>query len=345
MINILIVDDSAIVRKILTEELSAIEDFNVIDTATDPYMAREKIAQMRPDVITLDVEMPRMDGLSFLAKLMEHFPVPVVVVSSLTPKNSKTALRALELGAIEVVSKPYSGFTNATITPLVRAIRAAAHANMSNQIKYKKTNNAFVPKNNFSVKTNHNIIAIGASTGGTKAIETILQKLPSNIPGIVIVQHMPEVFTASFAARLNSICKIDVKEARDNDQIVPGVALVAPGNHHLLLQSNGINYSVTLKDGPHVHHQRPSVDVFFHSVARNAGKNAVGLILSGMGADGAEGLRSMHDNGAFTIAQDEASCVVFGMSKEAIKLGAVDKIVHVDQCANLLLDFLSRKNV
>lgn len=345
MIKILIVDDSAIVRKILSEELSVIKDFKVIDTATDPYMAREKIAQIRPDVITLDVEMPRMNGLSFLAKLMEHYPVPVVMVSSLTPKNSETALRALELGAIEVVCKPSSGFSNATITPLVRAIRAAAKANLSNQVKIKESKPAIVQQDNFKLKTNHKIIAIGASTGGTRAVETILRKLPANIPGIVIVQHMPEVFTASFAARLNSICDLDVKEARDNDQVVPGVALVAPGNHHILLQNKGANYSVILKDGPPVHHQRPSVDVFFHSVARHAGQNSIGMILTGMGADGAEGLRLMHDNGAFTIAQDEKSCVVFGMSKEAIKLGAVDKIVHLDHCANILLDFLSRKNV
>ncbi len=339
------VDDSAIVRRILSEKLSAVEDFKVIDTAADPYMAREKIAKLRPDVITLDVEMPRMDGLSFLAKLMEFYPVPVVIVSSLTPKNSETALRALELGAIEVVSKPGSGFSTPSITSLVRAIRAAAAAKLSNQVKINVSNDTITPPSNFKLKTTHKIIAIGASTGGTKAVENILRKLPTIVPGIVIVQHMPEVFTASFAARLNSVCDLDVKEARDNDYVIPGVALVAPGNHHMLLQRSGAKYYVTLKDGPPVHHQRPSVDVLFQSVARHAGQNSIGMILSGMGADGAEGLRLMHDRGAFTIAQDEKSCVVFGMSKEAIKLGAVDKIVHVDNCANVLLDYLSHKKV
>ena len=345
MIKILVVDDSAIVRKILSEELSAVEDFNVIATATDPYQAREKIAQLRPDVITLDVEMPRMDGLSFLSKLMQFYPVPVVIVSSLTPQNSETALRALELGAIEVVSKPGSGFSTPSIMPLIRAIRAAADAKLSNQVKMNEPVDTQSTSDKFELKTTHKVIAIGASTGGTKAVENILRKLPTILPGIVIVQHMPEIFTASFAARLNSICDLDVKEARDNDYVIPGVALVAPGNHHMLLQRSGARYYVTLKDGPPVHHQRPSVDVLFQSVARQAGANSIGMILSGMGSDGAEGLRLMHENGAFTIAQDERSCVVFGMSKEAIKLGAVDKIAHVDNCANVLLDHLSHKKM
>lgn len=345
MIKILVVDDSAIVRKILSEELSAVDDFKVIDTAADPYMAREKIAQLRPDVITLDVDMPRMDGLSFLAKLMKYYPVPVVIVSSLTPQNSETALHALELGAIEVVSKPGSGNSTPSIAPLVRAIRAAAVANLPNQVIMEEKNNTITIPDNFELKTPHKIIAIGASTGGTKAVENVLRKLPVNVPGILIVQHMPEVFTASFAARLNSVCALDVKEARDNDAVVPGVALVAPGNHHMLLHRSGTKYYVTLKDGPPVHHQRPSVDVLFQSVARNSGQNCIGMILSGMGADGAEGLRVMHDSGAFTIAQDEKSCVVFGMAKEAIKLGAVDKIVHIDNCAKVVLNHLSHVNL
>jgi len=344
LIKILVVDDSAVVRKILSDELSAVEDFHVIDTATDPYIAREKIVKLKPDVITLDLEMPRMDGLSFLAKLMRYYPVPVVIVSSLTPKNSETALRALELGAVEVVSKPGSGFSTPTTKSLVRAIRAAAAAQLFNLHSTHESNNITTPLK-FVLKTTHKVIAIGASTGGTKAVEKVLRKLPTNVPGIVIVQHMPEVFTASFAARLKSNCEFDVKEARDNDDVVPGVALVAPGNSHMLLQRSGTKYYVILKDGPPVHHQKPSVDVLFHSVARTAGQNAIGLILTGMGTDGAQGFKAMHDNGAFTIAQDEKSCVIFGMAKEAINLGAVDKIAPLDDCANVVLDYLSNVKV
>ncbi|HPG37941.1 MAG TPA: chemotaxis response regulator protein-glutamate methylesterase [bacterium] len=341
MIRILVVDDSALVRKILSDELSKIEDFEVVGSATDPYMAREKIVQLKPDVITLDIEMPRMDGLSFLEKLMQHYPIPVVIVSSLTPKNSETAMRALELGAIEVVCKPGSGFSTPTINSLARSIRAAASAKVTNQF----TNLPVIAKSTvpskFELKTTHKIIAIGASTGGTKAIEVVLSQLPGVMPGIVIVQHMPELFTASFAARLNSISELDVKEARDGDFVVPGTALVAPGNIHMLLQRSGAKYCVQLKDGPPVHHQRPSVDVLFHSVARNAGSNAIGLILTGMGADGAKGLQAMHDSGAYTIAQDEKTSVVFGMPKEAIKLGAVDTIAPLEECHNALLNHLN----
>ncbi len=348
MIKILVVDDSALVRKILSEELNKIDDFEVVGSATDPYMAREKIVKLQPDVLTLDIEMPRMDGLSFLEKLMKHYPMPVVIVSSLTPENSETALRALELGAIDVVSKPGSGFSTPDINRMVRAVRTAAAANTKVSIPKSKTAAAptaaiAVSKSkSFELKTTHKVIAIGASTGGTKAVEVVLQNLPSVMPGIVIVQHMPEVFTASFAARLNSICELEVREARDNDYVVPGMVLVAPGNSHMLLQRSGAKYYVSLKDGPPVHHQRPSVDVLFHSVARNAGSNALGMILTGMGADGAKGLQAMHDNGAYTFAQDEKSCVVFGMPKEAIKMGAVDKIVPLDQCASALIEHLQK---
>ncbi len=341
MIKILVVDDSALVRKILTDELSKIEDFEVVGSATDPYMAREKIVLLKPDVITLDIEMPRMDGLSFLEKLMQHYPVPVVIVSSLTPKNSETALHALELGAIEVVCKPGSGFSTPTINLLARSIRAAASAKLTNQFQNIPDTSKSKAPSKFELKTTHKIIAIGASTGGTKAIEVVLSQLPGMMPGIVIVQHMPELFTASFAARLNSISELDVKEARDGDFVVPGTALVAPGNIHMLLQRSGAKYCVQLKDGPPVHHQRPSVDVLFHSVARNAGSNAIGLILTGMGADGAKGLQAMHDSGAFTISQDEKTSVVFGMPKEAIKLGAVDTIAPLEECHNVILNHLN----
>jgi len=329
MIRVLVVDDSAVVRRIITEELSKFEDIEVVGGAIDPYMAREKIAQLRPDVLTLDIEMPRMDGLSFLDKLMKHFPLPVVVVSSLAPENSENALRALSLGAVEIVSKPGSQFSAPDVQKeLVRAIRTAAKARVfarKDKIEEKTVN--FKPQ----LETTHKIIAIGASTGGTQAVEKVLTQFPANSPGTIVVQHMPAGFTASFADRLNKICKIEVREARNGDSVAPGVALIAPGNYHLLLQRSGASYSVVLKNGPAVHYQRPSVDVMFQSVARNAGKNAVGVILTGMGADGAAGMLQMHETGARTIAQDEDSCVVFGMPKEAIKVGGVDEIISLQQ--------------
>lgn len=326
MIRVLIVDDSAVVRKILTEELSRYKDIEIIGTAMDPYMARDKIVKLRPDVITLDLEMPRMDGLSFLAKLMKHYPIPVVVLSSLTPRNSEMAMKALELGAVEVLGKPGTAYSTQNISQhLVRAIRAAASARI--QRLPEKTEALQSQTGVLLTHTTHKVIAIGASTGGTKAIEVVLSGMPVSSPGTVIVQHMPENFTSSFAKRLNELCQMEVREARDNDAVVPGVALVAPGNHHMLLHRSGGNYLVKIKDGPMVHYQRPSVDVLFQSVAASAGKNAVGVILTGMGADGAKGLLAMKDVGAYTLAQNEESCVVFGMPKEAIKMGAVDKII------------------
>ena len=329
MIRVLVVDDSALIRKVLTEELSREADIEVVGTAIDPYVAREKIAQLSPDVLTLDVEMPRMDGLSFLEKLMRHHPLPVVVVSSLTPRNSEAAIRALALGAVEVIAKPGSAFSLPDVSKqLVRAVRAAARANVQAQLPRGAAPAQARPQGTSTplLRTTHQVLAIGASTGGTRAIEAVLRELPANVPGTVIVQHMPEGFTASFAARLNSICAMEVREARDGDPVVPGVALIAPGNRHMLLQRSGARYGVRLKDGPPVHHQRPAVDVLFQSVARNAGRNAVGVILTGMGADGAQGLLAMRQSGAHTIAEDERSCVVFGMPKEAIKLDAAAQI-------------------
>jgi two-component system chemotaxis response regulator CheB len=332
----LIVDDSAIVRKVLTEELSKFDDIEVVGGAVDPYVAREKIVKLKPDVVTLDVEMPRMDGLSFLAKLMKHYPIPVIVVSSLTPENSETALRALELGAVDVVSKPGSTFSTPDVgKKLVRAIRAAANAHVSVR---REVVDAPAPSRTIGqLQTTHKILAVGASTGGTKAIETLLRGLPVTTPGTVIVQHMPEHFTAAFANRLNSICEMEIREAKDGDAVLPGVALIAPGNHHMLLQRSGARYHVRLKDGPPVHHQRPAVDVLFQSVAANAGRNAVGVILTGMGADGAKGLLAMRESGAITLAEDERSCIVFGMPKEAIKLGAAQEVVSLPQMANAVL--------
>lgn len=343
MIRVLIVDDSALVRKVLSQELSRYPDIDVVGTASDPYVARERIVALRPDVVTLDIEMPRMDGLTFLSKLMKHFPLPVVVVSSLTPANSETWLRALELGAVEVVSKPGSAFSSPDVgVRLVHAIRAAAQS---------RPQRAAVPAGAAGqaprvavpmLRTTHRVLAIGASTGGTRAIETVLRQLPAETPGTVIVQHMPVGFTASFAERLNDLCALDVREARDRDAVVPGVALIAPGNRHMLLERSGARYEVRLRQGPPVHHQRPAVDVLFQSVARNAGRNAVGVILTGMGADGASGLLAMREQGAWTLAQDEASCVVFGMPKAAIALGGAAEIVPLDRIAERIVMSLGR---
>lgn len=340
MIRVLVVDDSAVVRRVISDELSKFEDIEVVGGAIDPFMAREKIAQLRPDVLTLDIEMPRMDGLSFLDKLMKHFPIPVVVVSSLAPENSENALRALSLGAVDIVSKPGSQFSAPDVNKeLVRAIRTAAKARVfARKDKVSDKTVKFRPQ----LETTHKIIAIGASTGGTQAVEKVLTQFPANSPGTLVVQHMPAGFTASFAERLNKVCKIEVREARNGDTVAPGVALVAPGNYHMLLQRSGASYSVVLKNGPAVHFQRPSVDVMFQSVARNAGKNAVGVILTGMGADGATGMLAMHDTGAKTIAQDEDSCVVFGMPKEAIKVGGVDEIISLQQIPQGIFQMLKQ---
>jgi two-component system chemotaxis response regulator CheB len=324
MIRVLVVDDSAIVRQVLTEELSRYADIEVVGSAVDPYVARDKIVRDSPDVITLDIEMPRMDGLSFLAKLMKYQPMPVVVVSSLTPENSETALRALRLGAIDVIAKPGSAYTTPDVGgKLVRAIRAGASARLPQAQAPSAAASVAVSGDALAgVKTTHKVLAIGASTGGTKAIEAVLTALPSTTPGTVVVQHMPEHFTATFAARLDQVCRMEVREARDSDLVAPGLALIAPGNHHLLLQRSGARYTVRVKDGPPAHHQRPSVDVLFHSVASQAGRNAIGVLLTGMGADGAKGLLAMRQSGAHTIAEAEESCVVFGMPREAIALGA-----------------------
>lgn len=341
MIKVLIVDDSAIVRKILTEELSKYRDIEIVGSAVDPYAARDKIVKLKPDVITLDLEMPRMDGLSFLVKLMKYYPMPVVVLSSLTPKNSETALKALELGAIEVLCKPGSAYSTLDISrSLVNAIRAASAARIPPHGE-KISSPAPASLGNFRFQTTHKVIAIGASTGGTKAIEEILKTMPATIPGIVIVQHMPENFTTAFAKRLNEICEIEVREAEDNDHVVPGLALIAPGNRHMLLQRSGANYLVRIKDGVPVYYQRPSVDVLFRSVAKHAGKNAVGVLLTGMGADGAKGLLEMRQSGAHTLAQDEKTCIVFGMPKEAIKIGAVDEVVPLPSVSQSIINALN----
>jgi two-component system chemotaxis response regulator CheB len=343
MIKVLVVDDSAVVRQVLSTELSKADDIEVVGTAIDPFVARDKIVALRPDVLTLDMEMPRMDGLTFLGKLMKFHPLPVIVVSSLTPAGSETALRALQLGAIEVVSKPGSAYSVADLSKsLIEKIRVASTARV---VKSDDRNTAQAPQRHSGaslMRTTHQVVAIGASTGGTKAIEAVLSSLPANTPGTVIVQHMPETFTAAFAQRLNGLCRMEVREAKNNDTISPGVALIAPGNQHMVLRRSGARYSVVLKGGPQVHHQRPSVDVLFHSVAKQAGRNAVGVILTGMGADGAQGLLAMRRTGARTVAQDEKSCVVFGMPKEAIRLQAAEHVTSLNAMSGAIIGLLSR---
>ncbi len=342
MIKVLVVDDSALVRKLLTEELSRYSDIDVVGGAIDPYVARDKIVRLKPDVITLDLEMPRMDGLSFLSKLMKYHPLPVVVVSSLTPSNSQNAIRALELGAVEVICKPGSSLSAPDISQsLIKAIRAASKAKVGKMIENVSGGEQSNQGYQIPLKTTHKVIAIGASTGGTIAIEKLLIDMPLNIPGILVVQHMPEYFTASFANRLDTICKIEVREAKDGDTAVPGLALIAPGGHHMLLERSGAFYQVRIKGGPMVHHQRPSVDVLFHSVVKQAGANAIGVLLTGMGSDGAEGLLAMRQNKAYTIVQDEASSVVYGMPGEAVKLGAACEELPLTEISGRIIKRLS----
>ncbi|WP_309672468.1 chemotaxis response regulator protein-glutamate methylesterase [Gemmatimonas sp.] len=346
VVRVLIVDDSALVRRILSDALSKHDDIEVVGTATDPYVARERIVQLRPDVITLDIEMPRMDGLSFLSKLMRHFPLPVVVVSSLTPQNSETALRALALGAVDVIAKPGSSLAAGDVAEeLVRAVRAASHARVVKRVDTAEAPPVPGRSAIASLNTTNKIIALGASTGGTQALEHVLRRFPVDAPGTVIVQHMPEHFTLSFAKRLDQVCAMRVQEAKDGDFAVPGLALVAPGGKHLVLQASGARWAVRVKDGPKVHHQRPAVDVLFQSVARSAGRNAVGALLTGMGADGAKGLLAMRQAGAYTVAQNEETCVVYGMPREAVKLDAAVDVLPLDRIADALLHAVAANRV
>lgn len=347
-IKVLVVDDSAIVRKIFAQELSKHPDIVVVGTAPDPYVARDKIIKLRPDVLTLDIEMPRMDGLSFLRKLMKYHPVPTIIVSSLTQKNSEMAVEAMEYGAVEVLAKPGGSYSVGDMSiQLAEKIRAAAQVRFEPGQKAPVEpernvgNNSGLLKRSLS-QTTHKIIAIGASTGGTEALKAVLMQMPPNSPGIVIVQHMPPRFTTAFANRLNELCQIEVREAHNGDTLLPGLALIAPGNYHMLVKRSGARYYVEVKSGPLVCHQRPSVDVLFHSVAQYVAANAVGVILTGMGADGAKGMLEMRHSGARNIAQDEATCVVFGMPKEAIRLGGVDKIVPLPHIPQIVFQMLAQ---
>lgn len=347
MIRVLIVDDSAIVRRVLVDQLSRYPDIQVVGTAGDPYEARDKIVELEPQVLTLDLEMPKMDGLSFLERLMKYHPLPVVVVSSLTPRNSTHAVQSLALGAMDVVCKPGSTRIAAETTQeLAGAIRTAARARVGNGVSRPAPGSVAAPpppQGEFRRDQPPRVLAIGASTGGVRAIEEVLAGLPGDTPGVLIVQHMPQHFTRAFAERLNRLYPMEVREAREGDVVRPGTVLIAPGGRHLVLtRDRGHTFSAQLTDSPPVQYQRPSVDVLFHSVARTAGKDAVGVLLTGMGADGAEGLRAMRDSGAHTVAEAEQSCVVFGMPKEAIELGAAREVLPLRQIAPAILRALRR---
>ena len=346
-IKVLIVDDSAVVRSLLKHELGVYLDMEIIEPAPDPYVARERIVAHHPDVIILDVEMPRMDGITFLEKLMQSKPMPVVIFSSLTPVGCATALRAMELGAVEVIHKPSLDVSiklNEMMEGLANAIRAAyltrdryKDADRSPRMPVKSYVN-----DSAMIKTTDKVFAIGSSTGGTEALRVLLSALPATFPGILIAQHLPEHFTKTFAESLMKICAMEVREAKDQDTLRQGLVLIAPGNHHMLLRRSGARYFVEVKDGPMVYYQRPSVEVLFDSVAKHAGANAVGVILTGMGRDGALGLKHMKDAGAFTIAQDEKTCIVYGMPKAAVDLDAVDKILSLQDIPGELVR-LARK--
>lgn len=346
-IKVLIVDDSAVVRQTMSEILASDPEIEVMAVAPDPLIAAEKIRQQMPDVITLDVEMPRMDGLTFLQKIMSQHPIPVVMCSSLTGAGSDSALKALEYGAVDIISKPRLGtkiYLEESRVRICDAVKAAARSRprrISAELKVVPKLSADVilakPLSRAMVETTAKVVVVGASTGGTEALRVFLEAFPPDCPGMVIVQHMPEHFTAAFARRLDGLCRITVKEAEDNDTVVRGRALIAPGNRHTLLKRSGARYYVQVQEGPLVSRHRPSVDVLFRSTARYAGANAVGIIMTGMGDDGARGMQEMKETGAHTIAQDEASCVVYGMPHEAVKLGGVDRILPLERIAGEVL--------
>jgi len=352
MIQVMIVDDSAVVRQTLTEILSKEDDISVLISASDPYDAAEKLKNNVPDVIILDIEMPRMDGLTFLKKIMMQHPLPVIICSSKAEEGSQNVFQAMQFGAVDIIQKPKVGtkeFIEESRVMICDAVRAAYLTHVKkispgmHSVAPKLTADVMLPmpSPNISIDTTESVVVVGASTGGTEALRIFLEKLPIDCPGVVIVQHMPEHFTAAFASRLDGICEVSIKEAENNDTVLRGRVLIAPGNKHLLLKRSGARYYVEVKPGPLVSRHRPSVDVLFRSTARYAGKNAIGVIMTGMGDDGAHGMLEMKNSGAYTIAQDEESCVVFGMPKEAIKLGAVDKILPLEEIA----DYVIRKSL
>lgn len=335
----LIVDDSATARAVLTEILESEPTIQVVGTAADAYIARDKIVELRPDVICLDVEMPRMDGITFLKRLMHYMPIPVVMVSSLTQAGAKTTLDALEAGAVDFVPKPHSHIYDGKEEmrdELISKIKIASRVHVKQHVlrSVQQANTTSL------AETTHKILAIGASTGGTEALKDLLMALPRNAPGTIVVQHMPANFTGPFAERLNGICTMEVREARNGDSITPGVVLIAPGDYHMVVRRSGARYYVEIGSGEKVSGHKPSVDVLFNSVAKIAGANAIGVLLTGMGADGAKGLLAMRHAGAKTIGQDEASCVVYGMPKVAYELGAVEKQLPLHKIANAIVESL-----
>ena len=347
-IRVLIVDDSAVVRQTMADILSSDPQIEVMATASDPFIAADRMREEVPDVITLDVEMPRMDGITFLHKIMSQHPIPVVICSSLTDQGSETAIKALEYGAVEIIQKPRLGtkkFLEESRISICDTIKAAAQARVRpvsaapRKVAPKLSADVILekPASKAMIQTTEKVVVVGASTGGTEALRIFLEALPADTPGIVIVQHMPEGFTRSFAQRLDSLCRINVKEADNNDTVIRGRALIAPGNRHMLLKRSGARYYVEIKEGPLVSRHRPSVDVLYRSAARYAGKNAVGVIMTGMGDDGANGMLEMKQAGAYTVAQDEASCVVFGMPQEAIKKGGVSLVIPLERIAREVL--------
>jgi two-component system, chemotaxis family, protein-glutamate methylesterase/glutaminase len=347
-IRVLIVDDSSVVRQALADILSADSGIEVMAMASDPFIAAEKMLHEIPDVITLDVEMPRMDGITFLQKVMSQYPIPVVICSSLTGSSSDTTLKALEYGAVDIIEKPRLGTRQFLYESSVRICDAVKAASLARVRKISSTVHTVSPKlsadvviakprSHAMIQTTEQVVVVGASTGGTEALRVFLEALPPDAPGIVVVQHMPEHFTRAFAKRLDSLCSISVKEAENNDTVLTGQALIAPGNYHMLLKRSGARYYVEIKSGPLVSRHRPSVDVLFRSAARYAGRNSIGVIMTGMGDDGARGLLEMKESGAYTIAQDEDSCVVFGMPNEAIKLGGVDTVVPLSRIAQEIM--------
>jgi two-component system chemotaxis response regulator CheB len=353
-IRVLVVDDSAVVRQVVTSILNKDPVIEVIGTASDPIFAMEKMNRDWPDVVVLDVEMPRMDGITFLKKIMSVRPTPVIICSTLTEQGAQTWMQAISAGAVGVVTKPKAGlktFLEMDAGDLVSTVKAAALANMRNMKASTMTMRSVPPKLNADAvitldshshamaETTDRIVALGTSTGGTLALEVILRALPRVSPGIIIVQHMPEKFTGAFAARLDQYCEIEVLEAKHGDRVIPGRALIAPGGKHMTLKRSGAQYLVEISDGPPVNRHRPSVDVLFRSVAKWAGPNALGIIMTGMGDDGAIGLKEMRDAGAKTAAQDEKTCVVYGMPKEAVKLNAVEQVIPLNSIAELIVRF------
>lgn len=347
-IRVLIVDDSAVIRKLLEKIFSSCPEIEVVGTASDPYIARDKLVQLKPDVMTLDVEMPRMDGISFLEKVMQHFPTRTIIFSSLAKTGSETYLRALEAGAIEIMEKPsidVSHSLESLSQTIIEKVKAVAKSRV-NPVKKMTPIEGVVKKvaPTALARTTHQLIAVASSTGGTEALKVFLAGMPPDIPGTLVVQHMPPGFTKSFAENLNKMFPFEVKEAQDGDQVVPGRVLIAPGNYHMEITRSGAFYYVKLHQGPTLHSVRPAADYLMKSVAKYVGKNALGVVLTGMGKDGAEGLLEMKNAGAYTVAQNEDTCVVYGMPAAAVALGAADKVLPLDKIAGDLMRQVQDRN-